>query len=511
MSDWASGYVTDIEYTYGYYPELNPLRAQLALLKTGLVAPEIRTACELAFGQGLAINFHAAASPVEWWGTDFSPSQTKFARDCAAAAKSDVHLFDEAFSEFCTRRELPDFDHIALHGIWSWITLENRALIADFIRRKLKVGGVLYISYNTMPGWAAFAPVQHLLFEHARVMAAQGRDVVSRFDAALEFAEKTLAMNARYGLANRRIAGQLKQLGQADRAYATHEFLCEQWHPLPIADMARALECAKVSYACSAHYLDHVDALNLTPEQQALLADIPDPTLRETTRDFIVNTQFRRDYWIKGPRRLSTVEQVESLRRQRVILTQARPDISLNVAGTLAQARLHEAVYAPILDTLADHQPRTLAQLEQATKSDIITLGQLVEAAMVLMGTGAMQPAQDSDISRKAKPYTDRLNSHLLDLARTSGDIAGLASPVTGGGVSVNRFEQLFLLARAEGRQEPRDWARVAWQLLALQGQRVRKDGKPLETAEENLAELTHQAQAFAEKRLPILKALEIA
>jgi SAM-dependent methyltransferase len=511
MSDWASGYVTDIEYTYGYYPELNPLRARLALLKTGLVAPQVRTACELAFGQGLAINFHAAASPTNWWGTDFSPSQTKFAQECAAAAQTDVHLYDEAFSDFCTRRDLPDFDYIALHGIWSWITLDNRAVIVDFIRRKLKVGGVLYISYNTMPGWAVFAPMQHLLLEHAQVMAARGRGVMSRFDAALEFAEQMLATNSRYGLANPQVQHRLQKIKEVDRTYATHEYLCEEWRPLPIADMARWLEPAKVSYACSAHYLDHVDALNLTPEQQALLADIPDPIFRETTRDFMVNAQFRRDYWIKGPRRLSMLEQVETLRRYRVTLTQPRSSVSLKVTGALAQASLHEAVYAPILDALADHQPRTIAQLEQMTKPANVTLGQLVEAVMVLTGSGAVQPAQDAEISRKAKPYTDRLNTHLIGLARASGEIGQLASPVMGGGVNVNRLEQLFLLSRAQGRRQPGEWAQAAWQLLSAQGQRVRKNDKALESAEENVAELTRQAEAFDEKRLPILKALEIA
>ena len=73
-----------------------------------------------------------------------------------AAAK----LFDQAFAEFCARPDLPDFDFIGLHGIWSWISDENRAVIVDFIRRKLKVGGVLYISYNTQPGWAAIVLVK---------------------------------------------------------------------------------------------------------------------------------------------------------------------------------------------------------------------------------------------------------------------------------------------------------------------------------------------------------------
>jgi len=53
MSDWTAGYVTDIGYTFGYYNELNPLRVRLAFLNAGLSIPEVGTACELGFGQGM--------------------------------------------------------------------------------------------------------------------------------------------------------------------------------------------------------------------------------------------------------------------------------------------------------------------------------------------------------------------------------------------------------------------------------------------------------------------------
>ena len=65
---WASGYLADIGYTFGYYTELNPLRVNLAFLNTGLVCPQIHTACELGYGQGLSANLHAAASNTQWWG-----------------------------------------------------------------------------------------------------------------------------------------------------------------------------------------------------------------------------------------------------------------------------------------------------------------------------------------------------------------------------------------------------------------------------------------------------------
>jgi hypothetical protein len=75
----------------------------------------------------------------------------------------------------------------------------------------------------------------------------------------------------------------------------------------------------------------------------------------------------------------------------------------------------------------------------------------------------------------------------------------------------VPRFQQLFLLARAQGRKQPQEWASFCWQIVSAQGQRLIKDGKPLQGLEENVAELTEQAKEFAEKRLPILRALEIA
>ena len=61
LTDWTSGYIADIGYTYGYYSALNPVRARLPFLSAGLAPPRARTACELGFGQGMSANLHAAA------------------------------------------------------------------------------------------------------------------------------------------------------------------------------------------------------------------------------------------------------------------------------------------------------------------------------------------------------------------------------------------------------------------------------------------------------------------
>lgn len=512
MTDWTAGYVADIGYTFGYYPELNPLRVKLAFLNAGLVCPEVVTACELGFGQGMSANLHAAAAAISWHGTDFNPSQAGFAQELAAVSGSGAKLDNDAFADFAKRPDLPDFDYIGIHGIWSWISDENRAVIVDFIRGKLKVGGVLYISYNTLPGWAAFAPMRHLMTEHAEIIGAEGTGIVSRINGALDFTEKLLATNPSYARANPQIVERIKKIKEQNRHYLAHEYFNRDWHPMHFATMADWLEPAKVNFACSANYLDHLDAVNLTPDQLAFLKEIPDAMFRESTRDFMVNQQFRKDYWVKGARRLSNLEQAEALRAQRFMLINHRSDVSLKVTGALGEATLQESVYNPVLDVLADHKPKTIAQMERAvTDKGVVVFGQLVQAVLVLSGAGHLAAVQDEAVIAKARKHTDKLNAHLIQKARGSGDTSFLASPVTGGGVTVGRFPQLFLLAIAQGKKQPAEWAQLVWQMLATQGQKIIKEGKMLESPEENIAELTEQAKAFAEKQLPILKALQIA
>jgi hypothetical protein len=511
LTDWTSGYVADIGYTYGYYSALNPNRARLPLLHAGLALGEPVTACELGFGQGLSANIHAAASTTRWHGTDFNPSQAAFAGELARAAGSGAELGDQAFDEFCQRSDLPDFDYIGLHGIWSWISDQNRAVIVDFVRRKLKVGGLLYVSYNTLPGWAAMLPVRHLLVEHAEVMAAPGRGIVSRVDAAIEFTEKLFATHPKFAQAYPGIDDWIERIKGQSRSYLAHEYFNRDWAPMPFSKMAEWLAPAKVDYACSAVHAEQIDNLNLTREQQALMRDVPDPMFRETVRDFMVNRLFRSDYWVKGSRRLSALDQVEALRKERFVLITHPTAVSLKVKGISGEVGLTEAVYRPILDALSGYQPRTIAAIEQSVQHRDIGFQQVLQAMMILVGKGDVAATQPDERIDAARGSSARLNRWIVGNARGSGQIHHLASPVTGGGIGANRWEQLFLLARADGKSKPAEWAASAWATVSAQAQRVVENGKTLETPEENLKHITDEAASFAEKRLPAFRALGIA
>lgn len=509
MNDWTSGYVADIDYTYGYYTELNPSRVKLAFLSAGLVAPEIGAACELGFGQGLSTNMHAAASMCTWHGTDFNPSQASFAQELAAISGANAKLFDESFSEFANR-DLPDFDYIGLHGIWSWISDENRQIIVNFIRKRLKVGGVVYISYNTLPGWSTFAPTRHLMTEHAEIMGVGGGGIVNRINGALEFTEKLIATNPLYAKQNPVVSERIKTLKEHNRNYLAHEYFNRDWHPMHFSHAAKWLESAKLSYACSAYYQDHVNAINLTTDQQNFLGEITDPVFKQTVRDFMVNQTFRRDYWVKGPRKLTPLEQANSFRKMRFLMTTQKADVDLKVNGSLGEAALSENIYFPILEFMADYKVRSISEIEQSVKAKGITFAQVIQAVLILCGKGAFNIAQSSEETKHSKVKTDKLNLHLMLKACNSHEISYLASPVTGGGVNVGLFQQLCILSIKQGKTKSEDWAAFVNQVLNAQGQRISINGTLLEKEEDNLNELIKRAKDFEAKQLPIFKALQI-
>ncbi|MEB3198449.1 MAG: class I SAM-dependent methyltransferase [Candidatus Sericytochromatia bacterium] len=511
--NWTEGYVTEVTYTHGYYRELSPALMRLACLSQGLAAPEADDFhyLELGFGQGLSVNMHAAAVDGTFWGTDFNPSHAAQARAWSRITGTDLVALDASFAELAARDDLPAFDVIGLHGVWSWISPENRRAIAELARRHLKVGGVLYVSYNTTPGWSPTIPVRHLMCLHADLAGAEIQGMPGRINGAIAFAQRLVDSNAGYFRNNPVAADRIKSLANLDRNYLAHEYFNRDWHPMSFSEAADILSEAKLSFAGSIHLLDHLDAINLSTENQKILAEIPHPVLRQSVRDYMVNQYFRRDLFIKGPRRLSAAEAERAWRDAAFVLTSHPDDVPMTVQGALGPANLLESLYKPLLAAFFEDGagPKTLGQLLERRDLPNVNLAQLREAALVLTGAGHLFPVQPSSANGHARCRA--LNQHLIERARSAGDINFLVSPVMGAGLMVARIPQLFLAAVQAGAADAPTIAQQVWDILNAQGQRLIHEGKTLESPEENLAELERQAQAFLDRRLPVLKALAIA
>ena len=510
MSTWSDGYFTETGYTYGYYREISPLFLRFCLLLKGFdtLQPSPDSChCELGFGQGVSVNIHAASTPGSYIATDFNASHAFAAQNMVQASGAKAALYDDSFEQLLNRQDLPQFDSICLHGIWTWISTENHKIIVEFARRHLKPGGIFYISYNCFPGWAPAYPLRQIMALHDRFMGSPG-DALNRVGQALDFTARLLETNPAYSLAVPNLKNRLEGIQKQDKSYIAHEYFNREWNCMYFTDVVEHLEAAKLEFVASANPLDYVDAVNLTAEAQAFLKDIPSPIFREQARDYFVSAQFRKDIFVRGPRKLSASEQSARLQETRVALLCAAEDVSMTVKGACGEANLHEHIYKPLLAALADkkYAPKTLRELKQALPE--MDFASLLSAITVLAGAGHVQPCQDE------KPFLKTckaLNQHLMERAVHSGEITYLASPVLGGAVTLSRFQLLFCLALQKGHKKPEDWAAYVWQVLSAQGQKLVKNGVTLESAEENTQELTEQAVHFGEKRLAILKALLVA
>ena len=161
-----------------------------------------------------------------------------------------------------------------------------------------------------------------------------------------------------------------------------------------------------------------------------------------------------------------------------------------------------EAIVARVNWSLRLSAEEMMAHIQEHRDDAFRTMTDPRNGGMIILG------AEGGDrIWRCARRY---LEADTAKKARTSADLSFVASPVTGGGHAVGRFGLLFLDAMAAGRKQTGELASHAWSILAAQGQRLIKEGKPLESQEDNLAELTRQAASFLEKQVPILRALQV-
>ena len=506
MAKWDTGYVSNINYTSGYYAELNPIQGNLARLLKGYRVTGAKNACELGFGNGLSAIIHSAASSARWYGNDFNPSQASLAAEIVEDAGCDANLCDDSFEEYLSRKDLPKFEFIGLHGIWSWVSRQNQKLVIQFIKKNLAVGGTLYISYNTLPGWSQFSPIRELMMERLRTGGYSEGDIKERVENAFSFAKEIIDAGSVYSNSNPTVKKQIDEFSSQSIQYLAHEFFNKDWSPVHFKTLALDMERAKLTYAAPAHLGEHIDHLNFTHEQRQTLAGIKDKYLNESVRDFFLNQTFRRDYWIKGPNRLTSQEQLDLFRSLRISFLSHKEDVQLNFTGPLGVINLLQKVYEPLLDVLSENHVIDVRTVEKKVEKLGIDLAQLFEALTILSAKGYVRPVQNEHEIDLAISKTKKLNRTLLQKSKYSSEVKFLASPLTGGGLQVSRFTQLFMLAKQQGAKTPEEFSRFAWECLRKENSKLIKDGKSLNTEEENLDELQTQATSFRDKMIPLLE-----
>lgn len=513
MTGWTEGYVGGIDYIRAFYRELSPSLLSFALVLRGWRPPADLDGAfayaELGCGHGVSSAVLAAAHPAaRFTAVDFNPAHIAGAQRLAAeAGLGNAAFLEESFAEFAassgTASGARDLDMIALHGVWSWVSAENRAILVDLLRRRLKPGGLVFVSYNALPGTLAYLPLRRILVEHT---ANGDGDLPERIGQALGFAGRLAALNAGWFRQADEVPARLESLAHKSPNYIAHEYLNSDWTAFYHADVARELAGAKLDFAGPSVPMEQIDELALDPAAIALIGEARDPAYRETLRDVLTNRSFRRDLFVKGAERLPPAERTERLRATRFTLlvpAEDVPEVAITPAGRIP---FPPDLYGPLAEALAGGVP-SLEELLAVPALARHGEAAVLRALMMLTSLALASPVLPESGLAERRAQAGRFNAVVLERNRTDDSLGTLASPVVGSGVAVSRIEALFLLAQRRGL----DPAGFAWERLSADGLALSRDGRRLATAAENLAELRSRLDSFTRRRVPVLRRLGIA
>ncbi len=418
----ANGYVNDVPYAFSFSRELAPAWLDFVVTLSGFEPPSRAsefTWCELGCGRAVTAAIMAATHPAgEFHGIDaFGPhiEEAKRLRDSAGIDNLTLHALDFASA---ADTDLPLFDYIVAHGVYTWIDPRGQADLRGFIDRRLKPGGVAFVSYNAMPGWANDTPFQYLVRE---IAATRSGDSIEQFLEAMKLIADFTAAGAP-GLTNSfMVTTGLERLKESlPNSYFAHEFLPPAWRPLYVTQVRADMASIGLIPAGSGSIRDNFDSFVLRRDARDALGALPQGDLRELTRDFFLNERFRRDVFVRdgGFRRVDDVRRARLL--DSTVFDLQRPAQLVEYAMVTEAGRLtFDNPSARAIVAALGQGPKRLDDIS----ADGSSRAELLASALALCAASEIRPVESTSADVR------RLNQALIDHVSGTQPLRFLALP----------------------------------------------------------------------------------
>jgi SAM-dependent methyltransferase len=281
-------------YTEHAYAETHPARVAAVARLTRWRAPPVASAriLELGCARGGNLLPMAAGLPgATLVGVDGSARQIDDARRIAVeAGLSNVTFVRARFDEM----EIDEgaFDYVICHGVLSWIPTVARAPLLECMARALRGNGVACVSFNVLPGWYDRLAARDWLRFSAASLGRPADDAVASLGwLAAQFSPE-------HADARRRIGAVARRLEETGPAYAAHEYLAPEHHPLLVSTFLEEAARAGLGYLGDA--LPAATALELLPDEARERARSLGPIAAQQLVDFVRCTAFRRALLVRA-------------------------------------------------------------------------------------------------------------------------------------------------------------------------------------------------------------------
>ena len=244
---------------------------------------------------------------------------------------------------------LGTYDYIIAHGFYSWVDEETKDNFLRLCKEHLAENGILYMSYNTYPGWHKMDSVRALLeFANKDIDTLNHREKVRHGKTV---ASKLGALMLEYDTVKNQQASflqSLRQTLQKQDCYVGHDHLEPVNTPVYFHQCMDHMTEHGFTYLCDCDLnLSFPDVYDETLRTKLEELAPHDPLAREQYIDFMLNTAFRKSLFThKGamPKRITETS-----------ITNA--DFHRNLEQFLFTLRIPSEHLEPIFEDLAKRMP----------------------------------------------------------------------------------------------------------------------------------------------------------
>lgn len=299
----------DLPYTSKAFATTHPARIGAIAQLLGLRSAPAETArvLELGCASGGNIIPQAYHNPEgRFLGVDLGARQIAEGQaKIAGLGLTNIELRCQSLTELS--EDDGPFDYIIAHGVYSWVPEEVSDALLRICRALLAPGGVIFISYNVLPGWRMLQPARDVFFalipadQPPIARVAQARSLLETIDCNPD--DQGLYANA-IRAARQRIEGLTDDL-------LFHEFMEDSNRPVTFDDFDDCAAGHSLAYLGDAEFSTMFPQNFPQPYAQALSAHAGANVLKaEQLNDVLSGRTFRQSLLIGSENQPEVVRQI---------------------------------------------------------------------------------------------------------------------------------------------------------------------------------------------------------
>jgi len=293
---------------YKSYPFAHATAANMfALAKfLGHNSPDFKTARVLEVGCASGGNIISQAYDYPdstFCGIDYSKTQIEDGRKTLAKLKLDnIELLYQSISEF--KAADLEFDYIICHGVFSWVDEATQHDLLKLCQKKLSKNGIVYISYNTKPGWNAVQTVRDMMRFHSRKEVSPQ----SRIESSRKFLNQIERLNrGKQNAYSQFLKEELIKVSKSEDYYFYHEYLEKDNTAFYFKDLVEKVNSFGFDYLSETEL--KTSYMGSYPKDvQDSFKGITDKIELEQSLDYVRNRRFRSSLFIKSKNALNIMK-----------------------------------------------------------------------------------------------------------------------------------------------------------------------------------------------------------